>query len=99
MVADFIADFTAIQLVAREAGVRDDLMERGRIVARRAQTAAPKLTGAGAASIATEAVLTAAGWCCDISWDRAHGYMRFTDMGTRYIQAQHYLEQALQGGV
>lgn len=78
----------------RSPGMRALLLDAAKATVRRAQVGAPKRTGAGAASIRGEAVLDRGEWTVRISWDRAHGYMRFPNFGTRYIRAQHFLERA-----
>src|SRR6266542_148928 len=55
-----------------------------KVVAGRARVNAPKRTGAGAASIQAEGSKVIVG----------KGYMRFPDLGTVYIRAQHFLERA-----
>lgn len=61
---------------------------------RRAQAAAPRLTGAGAASIHAEAVLDGPEWTARASWDREHWYMRLHEQGSRYMSARPFLVPA-----
>lgn len=64
-------------------------------VVRAAQTAAPKATGAGAASIRAEGQITGRGAGVAVSWDRDHFYMFFHERGTRYLPARPFLEPSL----
>lgn len=57
----------------------------------RAQAAAPKLSGAGAASIHAEAVLDGPEWTARISWERHRYYMDFHERGTRYLDPRPFL--------
>jgi hypothetical protein len=63
------------------------VLEAGEAVAEIARRLAPKLTGAGAASIQAAASQDANGAYAEVSWDRAHAYMRFAN--------RHFLEPAL----
>jgi HK97 gp10 family phage protein len=64
-------------------------------VVRAAQSAAPKATGAGAASIRAEARLTDLSPGVAVSWDRDHFYMYFMEKGTRYLAARPFLVPAV----
>lgn len=61
-----------------------------------ARSRAPHRTGAGAESIRAEAVLDGQEQTVHISWDQAHYYMGFQDMGTSRIPARRFLEDALE---
>lgn len=56
-----------------------------------AQSAAPKLTGAGAVSIHGEVIRGGGELELRISWDRARYYMVFHEVGTRYLPARPFL--------
>lgn len=60
----------------------------------RAASAAPRLTGAGAASIHAEAVLDGSEWTARVSWDREHFYMRFHELGAKQLTARPFLVPA-----
>jgi HK97 gp10 family phage protein len=77
--------------------VRVALLEAAEPIVASARVLAPKLTGAGSASIHSLDVPTAAGWTVRIGWDGQHYYMKFQDQGTHYIDARHFLEIALEG--
>lgn len=63
---------------------------------RSARAGAPKATGAGAASIRAElAPGVDAAWEVRVSWDQLHYYMRFHELGTRYLPADPFLRPAL----
>lgn len=85
----------AIRGLTREAWVRDALMEYAEKVADEARSVAPRRTGAGAESIAAEAVEEASGWTARVAWSKSGWYMRFTNDGTVYQNAQHYMEFSL----
>jgi hypothetical protein len=69
-------------------GVADD-------IAARARGYAAKRTGAGAASIAARPARRARVPRYVVSWDAAHRYMIYPELGTRYMQAQPALGPAL----
>lgn len=73
----------AAEVVQSVKGVADDL-------ATDAQRRAPRDTGAGAASIRAERVGTG----FHVSWDAAHSYMVYPEMGTRHIRARPFLRPA-----
>lgn len=56
------------------------------------RAAAPKRTGAGAASIHVEDDPDGRG--LRVSWDRKHFYMGFRDLGTRFQRGWHFAERA-----
>jgi hypothetical protein len=75
--------------------LRDHAAATGRAVADLAAGMAPRLTGAGAGAIRVQQVeLGPTGWGADVGTDQLHAYMRFPDRGTRYIQAQRFLERS-----
>lgn len=88
-------DEAQVAALARQDYLRRALASQGGWITRTARGFAPKDTGAGAASIRTETVLEDGEWTARVSWDRAHWYMKFTDLGTKFIPAQHFLERAL----
>lgn len=81
--------------LARDDYIRRALAGHAGQVANIARASAPRRTGAGAASIHGETVLEAGEWTARVSWDQLHQYMRYQDLGTKYIPAQHFLEHAL----
>jgi HK97 gp10 family phage protein len=61
-----------------------------------ARDAAPKSTGAGAASIHAELVQTYNGvYVARVGWDRDHFYMMFHELGTSRMSARPFLRPAL----
>jgi HK97 gp10 family phage protein len=76
---------------------REVLTDDAKKVTRTAALLAPKRTGAGARSIGHELVHEGGGWTARVAWDRLHGYMRFPEGGTRYIQAQRFMRRAAEG--
>lgn len=60
-------------------------------MARTAQGLAPELTGAGAASIHAKEQSDGT-W--RVSWDTAHGYMLYQELGTEHHGAQPFLRPA-----
>lgn len=89
-----VPDEKAIAGLAREPWLRQYLMEVADGPVRLAQQMAPKKTGLGAASIRAEAVNTADGWEVDTSWDRDRYYMRFHELGTKFLPARPFLVPA-----
>lgn len=86
-----VLDEAAIASVATWPETRAALMQVGERMAGAARSMAAHRTGAGAASIHPEAV----GAEVQVSWDPAHGYMRFPEFGTRYMSAQPALGPAI----
>jgi hypothetical protein len=87
----------AIADMARDPGIRPLLLEAAVPVVRGGQLAAPKLTGAGAASIHAEAVLDGPEWTAHVSWSRERYYMYFVHEGTSRLPARPFLVQTLEG--
>jgi hypothetical protein len=75
--ADVVLDLAAIAAVTREGWLRAGMIDEARPRVERARAAAPRLTGAGAASIHAETVMGPDGWEVRVSWDAAHAYMRY----------------------
>lgn len=84
-----------VRELAEDPALEAFLLDVGRRVAAIARAGAPKRTGAGAASIRPETVLEPDGWSVRVSWDQAHDYMRFHDLGSRTIAPRRFLETAL----
>ncbi|HXH77158.1 hypothetical protein [Nocardioides sp.] len=80
-------DQDAIDDLAYDAAAVELVLEAGDAVAKIARRLAPKRTGAGAASIHARASKDADGAYAEVSWDKAHEYMRFSN--------SHFLEPAL----
>lgn len=83
---DVILDGAAIAALTREDWLRQSMAEEAAPRVERARGAAPRLTGAGAASIHAETVMGPEGWEVRVSWDTAHAYMRY--------QHSHAIQQA-----
>ena len=87
--------------IKRMPGIRADIEKRAERVVERAQTAAPKLTGAGARSIHSEPLIDDNTGTFDgeaVSWDREHYYMLFAEVGTEHEPARPFLRPALEAG-
>jgi len=84
---------TAIDSIGRTEEMRSMLLDVSKLGIGRAKSAAPKRTGAGAASIHTDAVL-ADTWEANTSWDQLHYYMRFHEFGTSRMPARPFLRPA-----
>lgn len=70
-------DRAAIDDLAFGPDAEDLALEAGDAVAKVARALAPKRTGAGARSIRAKTSQDADGAYAEVSWDRAHSYMRF----------------------
>lgn len=82
--------------LARSHDVTEALFKAGEAVAEAARDAAPKSTGAGAASIHAELVQTYNGvYVARVGWDRDHFYMMFHELGTSKMSARPFLRPAL----
>ena len=82
--------------LAHEEFIKHALESAAENVVQAARDEAPKLTGAGAASIHEEAEFDGHEWKMKVSWDAAHDYMRYQDQGTQYVEPVHFLEDAIQ---
>jgi len=80
-------DPDAIEDLAFGDEAQDLALDAGDAVVAVARRLAPKRTGAGAASIRARSSQDAQGAYADVSWDKAHDYMRFSN--------RHFLEPAL----
>lgn len=87
----------AIRALSALPALRGVLEATSRPLIAAAQGAAPKRTGAGAASIHAEAVLDGDEWSALIGWDREHYYMRFHELGTRTLPARPFLVPSVKG--
>lgn len=85
----------AIKQYGRSPGVHTLLGDIvGPAIAEDAAAMAPKRTGAGAASIHSELVEDASGPVVRVSWDKAHFYMGFAELGTSRQSATPFLRPA-----
>lgn len=64
-------------------------------VVEEARAAAPKKTGAGAASIRAEITYEETAPSVRIGWDVEHYYMKFHEKGTKYLPARPFLAPAV----
>jgi hypothetical protein len=80
-------DRNAVDDLAFGEEAEDLALEAGEAVAVIARRLAPKRTGAGARSIQAKSSQDAGGAYAEVSWDKAHEYMRFSN--------SHFLEPAL----
>jgi HK97 gp10 family phage protein len=92
-----VLDEAAIRGLAKDPSMGPLLLEAAMPELARARAQAPKHTGAGAASIHAEAVLDGPEWTARASWDQLHFYMRFHELGTRYLPARPFLVPAFEG--
>jgi HK97 gp10 family phage protein len=90
-------DDAAIRALGESADVQNALESVGRQVADRARAAAPKATGAGAASISHEVATDSDGTHVRVSWDNDHFYLIFSELGTSKMPARPFLRPALDG--
>lgn len=60
-----------------------------------AKQGAPKLTGAGARSIRSEFDLDGEQPTVRVSWDVEHYYLKFHELGSRYLPERPFLRPAL----
>lgn len=95
--ARVVLNRAAIDALAKDRGVLNGLERVGEQVAERARSAAPKRTGAGAASIGVTMTADAKGPVARVGWDAAHFYMRFQELGTSKMSARPFLRPALDG--
>lgn len=86
-----------VRALTRDPGVVAGLSRVGGQIADRARAAAPKDTGAGAASISHEVAADSDGAEVRVSWDSAHSYMLFNELGTSKMPARPFLRPALDG--
>ncbi len=91
-----VPDARAIAGLADDAGMRAMLQRVGDDVADDAAAAAPKDTGAGAASIHAVVDSDSDGAYVDISWDRDHFYGLFAEVGTSHQSARPFLRPAVE---
>ena len=92
-----ILNQTAIRSLRDDPGVKAGLGRAGDQVADRAASLAPKRTGAGAASISAEMGEDGDGAYDRVTWDAAHYYMFFQEVGTSKMSARPFLRPALDG--
>jgi len=83
-----------IHAIARQEYARRELASHGGQLADTARAGAPRRTGAGADSIRAETVFEDAEWTVRVAWDALHAYMRFPELGTKTVRAQHFLLHA-----
>lgn len=86
-----------LKLLLGGPAVMGDLQRVGEQVAERAASAAPKATGAGAASIHAEVVDGPDGRHVGVGWDDAHFYMLFPEVGTSKMGPRPFLRPAVDG--
>jgi HK97 gp10 family phage protein len=73
------------------------LVEAAEPGVREARFRAPKETGAGAFSIAAEAVRDFGEWAAHVGWSRTRFYMYFHERGTRRLPARPFLVPSFRG--
>lgn len=86
-----------VERLKADPGLRDVYEDLARPAVAAARSGAPHATGAGAGSIHTETVLDGDEWEGLISWDREHFYLRFHELGSRYLPARPFLVPAVKG--
>src|SRR3954471_7429592 len=89
-------DNRTLAAVSRVPAVARPVRQKAGRVRTLARRAAPKRTGAGARSISVvrwydKATQTVA---YRVSWDRAHFYMLFSEVGTNKIRAREFMRRA-----
>lgn len=90
-----ILDQAAIDELLYDADVKALVEEVGGMVADNAAAAAPKLTGAGAASIHAEVDADDQSVYADVSWTPDRYYLYFAEVGTSRQPATPFLRPAL----
>jgi hypothetical protein len=85
-----------LRAVLATPGARHAVLAPAERRAGSAALAAPRLSGAGAASIRAEAVLDGGQWTARVSWDREHYYMYFHERGTQHLLPRPFLVPAFQ---
>lgn len=92
----FQPDEGAIRLIGSLPIVRDNVDFRSRAVVADARQRAPKRTTRGAVSIHRELLLADDLWQALISWDPAHAYMKYQELGTRHFRPHSFLRPAFE---
>jgi HK97 gp10 family phage protein len=92
-----VVDNSEIRAYARDPSVGAALVDAAGPGVAQARGSAPHLTGAGAGSIHAEAALDGGEWTARVSWDADHDYMRFHEIGTRFMPAQPFLVPSFEG--
>lgn len=87
----------AIQALAAQPEIRETLIREAQPVVMAARAGAPKLTGAGAASIDAEPKFDGDQWVAWITWSRERYYMIFHEFGTKHMPARPFMRPALEG--
>jgi hypothetical protein len=78
--------------LARSPEIRNALLDIADArVARPAQARAPKRTGFGASTIGSEASLAGTEWEVNTSWSQDAFYLKFHELGDRYMRADPFL--------
>jgi len=88
-------DEKALRRLIESQGIEAALTRVGDQVAERAAQAAPKDSGEGARSIRAEVAHDEDGPHVNVSWDKAHFYMAFHELGTSRMSARPFLRPAL----
>jgi HK97 gp10 family phage protein len=85
-------DEAGMAALARSAEIREAVHDpaESRVV-RPAQARAPKRTGFGASTIHAEMALDVDGWEARVSWSPDAFYLKFHELGTRYMDADPFL--------
>jgi HK97 gp10 family phage protein len=92
-----VVDSGAVRGYVRDPSVGRMLVAAAAPGVGQARGRAPHLTGAGAGSIHAEPVLEAAEWTVHVGWDAGHDYMRFHELGTRFMPARPFLVPSFEG--
>ena len=90
-----VIDMVAVGLVVNGPQARVMVDEYGDRIAAAARGLAAKATGAGAASITAQSNTYQGHPASDVSWDEAHHYMLFDEVGTYKMAAHPALGPAL----
>lgn len=92
---DVTVHYDTIARITGSGDVRDYLLDATHPVAVQAKARAPHNTGAGAAGIHTEMILTQGEWEALVSWEQEEFYMYWHEKGSRYLPARPFLVPAL----
>jgi HK97 gp10 family phage protein len=83
-----------IAAFAHADAMRKSMQSVGDGIASDAAAAAPRATGAGAASIHAVTVEDVNGWSVRVGWDPQHWYMAYHELGTEQLPARPFLRPA-----
>jgi HK97 gp10 family phage protein len=90
-----VLNLPALAALRYDPVLLNEILDMTEPVVRGARDDAPKRTGAGARSIRAEFDLDGTEPTVKVSWDQDHFYLRFHELGTKYLPARPFLAPAL----